>query len=310
MSGLTAALLAVALPAASQTSATTAQSRATAQAQYGRGDRRIDGQRLTTMRALAHRLDDAAEIAARTAGDTAAERNGRFRQQFLWAINDFARQAQSLHERLDRYGASPWDVADEVDALNLRARSVTTQLRTARAFPDTYEDWAQAQKALELMNAVLRGQTVIIPPVERRGYQPFDEGYQYRNGRHWPESSDGSHDGYLAGQDMINFRRLAESLTVAIGRLQTSVRQSANIPERMNRPLSDLRYFAQRAEDLNRTSNADVVNGREVFPIIDRMLQDARQSESDMRSSRDFPNAEWAPVIMVLEQMAAIVRIQ
>src|SRR5258707_15562738 len=80
---------------------------------FGRGENRLEGQRFTTMRGLAHRLDEAAQKAARVAGDTQEERNGRMRQRFLWAINDFARQARSFHERMDQYGSSPWDVADE-----------------------------------------------------------------------------------------------------------------------------------------------------------------------------------------------------
>lgn len=299
-------LFGTALPALSQARPST-QPRTS---QFGRGERRLEAERLLTMRALAHRLDDASEIAARTAGDTAVERNGRFRQQFLWAINDFARQARSLHERLDRYTASPWDVADEVDALNARARSVTTQLRAARAFPDTYVDWAEAQKSLQLMNSVLKGQTVIIPPVERRGYQPFDERYQFRDGRHWPEPGDNSRDGYLAGRDMIEFRRLAELLTVEVGRVAATVRTSGNPQDRTLRPHADIRYFGQRAEDLNRASSADVVNARDVGPTVDRMLEDARQYDRSFRSGNEFPNTDWTAVIRVLEQMTAIAHVQ
>jgi hypothetical protein len=95
---------------------------------FGTGDHRLEGQRFTTMRALAHRLDEAAQKAARAAGDTPEERSSRMQQRFLWAINDFARQARSFHERLDQYGSSPWDVADEVDALGARARQVSSQI--------------------------------------------------------------------------------------------------------------------------------------------------------------------------------------
>ncbi len=151
---------------------------------YGAGDRRLEGQRFTTMRALAHRLDEAAQQAARTAGDTAQPRNGRMRQRFLSAVNDFARQARSFHERLDQYGNSPWDVADEVAALNQRARQVSAQIRAANAFRETYEDWTQAEEALNLMNRLLRGENVSIPAQGTRTYQPFDEHYRYSDGGH------------------------------------------------------------------------------------------------------------------------------
>ena len=67
------------------------------------------------------------------------------RPAILLGINDFARQTRSLHKRLDRYGVSPWDVSDEVAALNQRARSVNAQIRSAQAFQNSYDDWADAQ---------------------------------------------------------------------------------------------------------------------------------------------------------------------
>jgi hypothetical protein len=275
---------------------------------FGRGDNRLEGQRFRTMRALAHRLDEAAQKAASVAGDTAQERNGRMQQRFLWAINDFARQARSFHERLDQYGNQPWDVADEVEALSQRARQVNSQIRGAHAFPETYDDWAEAVNALNLMTRSLGGQDVAIPPAERRAYQPFDEGYRYSDGRHIQGfGGSGDQAGYVTGTPLREFRRLANSLNVQSDRAVSAAEQS---PDRNNRSLADLRHFAQRTSDLNRSSGADALNPREIGPVVGRLMDDARQNDRSMRENSEFPRVEWAASIRLLEQMASIVQYQ
>jgi hypothetical protein len=278
---------------------------------FGRGERRLEGQRFTTMRQLAHHLNEAAQRAARGAGDTAQERSGRMRQRFLWAINDFARQTRSLHERLDQYGSSPWDVADEVAALDQRARQVSRQIRSANAFPETHQDWAEAVNALSLMNRSLRGQDVAVPSAERRGYQPFDEQDRYRDGRHVEGLSDsGDRDGFVTGTALREFRRLANSLDVETERAVSVAEQSPIQSDRGDRSLADLRAFAQRASDLNQSSGADVLNPREIGPVVGRLMDDARQNDRSMRASNVFPEVEWGASIRLLEQMASVVRYQ
>ncbi len=275
---------------------------------FGRGENRLEGQRFTTMRALAHRLDEAAQRAASVAGDTAQERNGRMKQRFLWAINDFARQARSFHERMDQYGNQPWDVADEVEALGQRARQVNSQIRGANAFPETYDDWAEAVNALNLMTRSLGGQDVAIPPAERRAYQPFDEHYRYNDGRHVEGfGGSGGPAGYVTGPPLREFRRLANSLNVQSDRAVSEAEQS---PDRNNRSLAELRHFAQRTSDLNRSSGAGALNPREIGPVVDRLMDDARQNDRSMRENGEFPRVEWAASIRLLEQMASIVQYQ
>ena len=207
--------------------------------QWGRGDHRLEGQRFTTMRALAHRLDEAAQTAARAAGDTREE---RMQQRFLWAINDFARQTRSFHERMDQYGQQPWDVADEVADLNQRAQRVSAQLRSAHAFPDTYQDWSEVTNTLNLMNRSLAGQTVNMPPSGNRGYQPFDQNYRYNDGRHYEGyDSNGNpstpyvRDGYVTGNSLRDFRRLAGNLNAEANRMVTVAEESSGPDDRGNR---------------------------------------------------------------------------
>jgi hypothetical protein len=288
-------------------SATPAASQITIQ--FGRGDRRIEGQRFTTMRALAHRLDEAASTAARSAEGTPQE-NRRMRQRFLWAINDFARQARSLHERLEEYGNSPWDVADEVTALNQRATQVNNQIRGANAFRETYRDWAEVVATLNLMNRSLRGQNVSMPVDRDHRYAPFDENTRYNEGRHYDGYGDASsytRDGYLTGNQLRDFRRLAYSLNVESIRLMAVAEDAANPNERGNRAYADLRRFAQRSADLSRTSTGDALNSRETGALVGQMLDDARQYDRTMREGSAFPRVEWATIIRTLEQMSELI---
>lgn len=278
-----------------------------ANTQYGRGDRRLEGQRFTMMRALAHRLDEASATAAREAGDTTQERTGRMKQRFLWAINDFARQARSLHERLEQYGDSPWDVADEVRALNQRATQVNRQIRGAQAFRETYQDWAEVVRTLNLMNRSMAGQNVSLPPDRNHRYTPFDETTRYSAGRHYDGYGQAAwtRDGYLTGSGLRDFRRLANSLNVESIRLMAVAEQGANPNQRGDRAQGDLRHFAQRASDLSRVSTGDALNARETGIEVGQMLDDARQYERTMREGNAFPRVEWATTLRILEQLAA-----
>jgi hypothetical protein len=274
--------------------------------QFGRGDRHLEGQRFTAMRQLAHYLDEAAQKAAQGAGDTPQERNGAMQRRFLWAINDFARQARSFHERLDRYQNSPWDVADEVAHLDQRARQVSGQIRGARAFPETYQDWAEAVNALDLMKRSLAGQNVVMPAPH--AYQPFDQHSRYSGGRHIEDSrAAGDRVGFVSGPPLWEFRRLANSLTLEADRAVSAVERN---PDRGDRALGDRRRFARRAYDLNRSSAADALDPREIGPVVSDLLEDARQNDRTMSDSNMSPRAEWAPSIRLLEKMASIVQYQ
>jgi hypothetical protein len=279
--------------------------------QLGRGDHRLEGQRFRSMRQLAHYLDEAAQKAAQVAGDTREERSGVMQRRFLWAINDFARQTRSFHERLDQYQSSPWDVADEVQALDQRARQVSGQIRGARAFPETYQDWAEAVNALNLMKRSLAGQDVAMPSPERRAYQPFDEHSRYSDGRHVEDlRAGGDRDGFVSGPPLREFRRLANSLTVEADRAVSAAERDPNRPDRGDRTLGDLRRFARRASDLNRSSAADALDPREIGPLVSDLMDDARQNGRAVNGGSSSPRAEWAPSIRLLEQMASIVQDQ
>lgn len=275
--------------------------------QRGRGERRLEGQRLTTLRGLAHRLDEAAATAARGVDDGEQERGGRMRQRFLWAIDDFARQARSLHERLEQYNTSPWDVADEVTALNRRATQVNNQIRGARAFRATHQDWAEVVATLNLMNRSLRGQTVSLPADRDRRYTPFDERTRYSDGRHFDGYDDTAsldREGYVTGNPLRDFRRLTQSLNIESMRLLSEAERGGNPNDRGHRAYADLRRFAQQASDLNRSTSRDALNSRETGVLVSQMMIEARQGDRAMREGDAYPRIEWAASIQILEQMA------
>lgn len=278
---------------------------------FGRGEHRLEGQRFTAMRQLAHHLDEAAQKAARGAGDTPRDQDRAMRRRFLWAINDFARQTRSFHERLDQYSSSPWDVADEVAALDQRARQVSRQIRGAGAFPETHQDWAEAVNALRLMNRSLAGQNVVLPSPDRRAYQPFDERQRYSDGRHVDGFGEAQEaDGYVTGAALRDFRRLANSLDTETDRMVSLAEQSPNQSERGDRSLADLRQFSEQASDLNRSSDADTLSSREIGPVVGRLIDDAQKTDRRMRDGNVFPRVELAASIQLLEQMASIVQNQ
>lgn len=278
--------------------------------QFGRGQNRLEGQRYDTMRRLAHYLDQAAQTAARAAADTAQERNGVNRQRFLWAINDFARQTRSFHERLDQYGNSPWYVADEVAALDQRARQVSSQIRGANAFRETYADWGEAVNALNLMHRSLAGQDVRVPSPERRAYQPFDDDYRDRDGRPGEDVDSADRNGYVTGSALRQFRRLANDLNAEVERAVSAAQDGPDPSDRGNRSLNDLRAFAQGTSDLSQSSGADSLNSREVGSIVSQLMSDARRNDRSARARNEDPLVEWASSVRQLEQMAALVRYQ
>src|SRR5207244_13054208 len=88
--------------------------RASAQTVWGTYEQPLEGRRFETMRALAHYLDEAAQDAL--AGTLQTRRRGSpTDRRYITAVRDFARQAESLHTRMDDYAASQFDVPDDVD---------------------------------------------------------------------------------------------------------------------------------------------------------------------------------------------------
>jgi hypothetical protein len=68
--------------------------------------------------------------------------------------------------------------------------------------------------------------------------------------------------------------------------------------------MRDLRRFAQRASDLNRSSDGHSLNSRETSVEVGRMMDEARQHQRTMPERSELPKVEWAATIHLLEQMS------
>ena len=116
----------------------------------GRQQYRYEGRTYERMRELAHVLDQRAQHAANEAS-LSARRGGRAQRRFLNDITHFAQQAANFERRMDRYRESPWDVSSEVNQLTNDARRVNREIRNARVFEPTWNDWNAAIDVLGQM---------------------------------------------------------------------------------------------------------------------------------------------------------------
>jgi hypothetical protein len=267
-----------------------------------RDGRRLDGARLTAMRAFAQRLDEAAWKAARDAGDIAREPGALNRQRFLQAINDFARQTRSLHARLDESPRSPSDVADEVAVLDQRARQISVEIRTAKASPETQQNWTEAVKALDLMTRSLRGQIASLPPAADRG----------EAGSSLPDNQDNGNqntrDILLTGSPLMEFRRLAHTLNQEIDRSLAIAQERPGTSQAAQRVVADLRRFRVGVASLEQSSASQALSPRAMRPMVSRLMEEARLNGRRVNESPALPWLRLDACIRLLEQMAAILQ--
>ncbi len=142
---------------------------------FGTREHPLEGHRYQTMRALAHYLDERADDAAHRAADST--RYGRRERRFLDAIHHFAADAHAFHERMDGYVDSPWEVPGHVEHLVSDAHRVSDDLRSARVYEETWDDWDAVLDVLDRMERVLEGEDVRVPPAHRRD-RDDDRDYQ------------------------------------------------------------------------------------------------------------------------------------
>ena len=154
-------------------------SAAVLQFQFGTPSRPIQGRRYETMRRLAHYLDEVSQHAYSEATDDSDSRYERYRRgngRVIEAIADFASQANEFNDRLNGYIHSPYDLSNEVVALDQLANRVDRRIARAGANPHLRNDWSQVKDALQRMKNVLYGREVGVPRDwnrYNRGYDPY-----------------------------------------------------------------------------------------------------------------------------------------
>jgi len=274
---------------------------------YGTRNRPLEGRRYETMRALAHYLDEAAQGALTTAVEDARE--GAQGRSLLPLVRDFARRADQFHALMDNYEAKRQDVPPRVIDLITRARRVNSRLETTYIAPSTAGDWTNVMDVLTRMKQLMGGQNVEVP-MAHGNLEDYDRDYGMFGGVARAGGTGGSAFD-LTGYRLEEFRRLAHELDQdALRSHQIAETNRFNSSGRQQEFLSDLRRFAERAHDVHLRADQGSVDPREMAPIVSRLLQDARETDSSLRDTRVFPEVwdQWAETINVLSQMVDLVR--
>jgi len=257
---------------------------ASADVQHGTRDRPLEGRRYATLRALAHHLAETARGALEGADDD-AQRGTASTARFLWSILSFARGADDFHRMVVNYPTSPFEVPAQVDDLTARAHHANDRIRAARALESTYDDWEAILDVLERMRLLLAGRDVEVPATHVVAA--------------------------LSGSRLQEFRQLAQDLdTSATQAHQSAKRDLGDYPERGRQFMGELRYFAAQSRDLHSRAEAAQVSPQQIGPVVDRLLEDARQADRRMRDARVFKSVwdDSGRSITILHRMASLVR--
>jgi hypothetical protein len=281
-----------------------AGSTAFAQTTYGTYEQPLEGRRYETLRALANYVDQTAHDAYDAARED-ARHGSRTARTLLPALRTFATAAADFHDRLDNYDASSSDVPDDVDSLTLRARRIQARLRTARGVGSAAQAWPDVMDGLDRMKKALAGQDVEVPDSDS-GSADYDRDYgPFGNRPTRPVVTGG-----LAGPQLEEFHQLSHQFADAVSRTyEIAWRQQKNFPG-TETLVTDLRNLTQSAYDLHQRADINAVDAREIKPMVERLLAQARHVDETMRAQRVFNQVwdQWSRAIEIGNQMATLVR--
>lgn len=269
---------------------------------YGTRTRPLEGRRFETMRALAHYLDERSQEALRTAVDDS--RRGAQGRRILPLVRDFARRADAFHTMMDNYETRRRDVPPQVNDLIMRARRVNERIGTTYVSGSTRLEWTDVIDVLDRMKRLTAGEDVQVP-MARGGFEDHDRDYgMFGDTRR--TSNDARPNYGWQGTRLAEFRSLAQELDEAALRThQIAETNRASFSVRQQEFLSELRRLAERAHAVRVQADAREVNRREIIPIVNTLLQDARATDRSLRDTRVFPQVieQWSRTIDVLNRM-------
>ena len=254
------------------------------EAQYGTRDRRLEGQRYETLRALAHRLDETARGALEGAADD-AQRDSSSEGRFLSSVRAVVRDANDFQRMVEDYPTSPFEVPAQVDRLTALAHEANDRIRSARALESTYDDWDAMLDVLQRMKLLLDGRDVDVPAAHVVAA--------------------------LSGVRLQEFRQLAQDVDSSATRAHDRAKRAlGDYPERGPQFLGELNYFAVQSHDLESRAKAAQVDPQKIGPFVDRLLEEARQADRRMRDARVFTSVwdDSGRTITILHRMASLVR--
>jgi hypothetical protein len=293
-----------------------ADAQVSVQFRYGTQQQPLQGRRFETMRALAHYLDERAQQVVNEA--SAAGYRGWRQRRFFKDFSEFARRANHFHERMDSYQDSPYDVPNEVLALERRAQAVSVRIRDARVFPRTYQDWDAVLDVLNRMKQSLAGNDVQVPQAHP-GFRDYDRDYAPFQGQgHSGEAPVRPHEEYrgqgsdiYVGSNLGELRRLASQLDDLTSQANSMAEQGTGGYSPRGRDLSvNLQHFGQDTRALRQQSDAGQVNRRSMADAVNHLLGDAQQVSArfgEINASPQLRN-QWSQVIDVLNRMAQLLQ--
>jgi len=171
-----------------------------------------------------------------------------------------------------------------VSALAARARELGERLHGAHALESTWDEWSAIVDSLERTGSLLAGQEVevpvayVVPP--------------------------------LSGAALDQFRQLAHDLEASVNRAHASASREVGRYDRGPQFLGELQYFAAESRVLHLRADAGDVAPQQLGPIVDHLLEEARQADRAMRDAHALPevwdDSGWT--ITILERMATLVR--
>jgi hypothetical protein len=255
-----------------------------AEARYGTRDRPLEGQRYETMRSLARHLDESARGALEGfTGDS--EDTSSSAATCLPLVRSFARGAADFHGMVDNYRMLPFEVPVRVEDLALQAYEVSDSIRSADAPEGIQDDWESVLAVLGRMELLLAASDVEAPAAHAVAA--------------------------LSGSRLQEFRQLAHDVDVNARAAHSKAKsEMGDYKARGQQFLGELSYFAAQSRDLQRRADAAQVDPQQIGPIVDRLLEDARQADRSMRDARVFTSVwvDSGATITMLHRMAGLVR--
>ena len=270
--------------------------------EYPTGD--LEGSRYETMRVLSERLVERVELLR---DELRATRNTQAETSELATLVERARR---LRDRMQDYSNPYRNVRTDVDELDRLARDYDDRTRNVSASSRAVQLWDGVRDVIDRMRRVLAGENVDVPP--------RDTGSTYPSYPTSPTSptyptypTGPSYGTVLSGSALEDFRRSAHEIVVRATLARDSAERAGGAySDSARRVLSDMSYFVSGARDLESRASASSVDRRDVRTYVDRLLEDARRIDRDMRGSSLYSGAwtDWGEVIRMLQRMSDIVR--
>jgi hypothetical protein len=254
-----------------------------AETPYGTPGRPLAGPRYATLRALAEHLAQTAKGALEATDDEAGRGNSSAARLVSTALS-FARDTHEFHRVLSSYERLPFDVPAALAELATAGREANESVRAARGMQNSYEDWQAILDVLERMRLLLAGEDVLVPAPHVVAA--------------------------LSGPRLQEFRQLAAELATSATRAHDSAKRDlGGYPGRGQQFLGELYYFAVQIRGLRQKSHAEI-NPQKIGPLVDALLDEARQADRRMRDARVFRSVwdDSGHSITLLHRMASLVR--